>query len=77
MYRIRGLHHVLLLYLSSLIAQAMCQSGLTETEKQAILDEHNKLRGRVNPTASNMERMVGLAEDSKGMIITFGRLQIL
>ena len=34
------------------------ETELSESEKQDILDAHNRLRGEVNPTASNMQRMV-------------------
>ena len=34
------------------------QDRLTESEKQAILDRHNTLRGQVSPTASDMTKMV-------------------
>ncbi len=38
----------------------MSQTGLTQADKQDILDRHNSLRGQVSPSASNMERMVRL-----------------
>jgi len=31
---------------------------LSETEKQIILNEHNRLRSLVSPTAANMQAMV-------------------
>ena len=36
-------------------------SQLSEAEKQAILDEHNRLRGMVDLPASNMQQMVEMA----------------
>ena len=38
----------------------MAQTGLTQADKQDILNRHNSLRGQVSPSASNMERMVRL-----------------
>ena len=54
----KHLQHLLLtICLSFLMAEvAFCQ--LTESEKEEILNEHNRLRGIVTPTASNMERLV-------------------
>lgn len=34
------------------------QTGLSEDEKQQLLNAHNNFRSRVYPTATNMERMV-------------------
>ena len=39
-----------------LVLQVTAQ--LTRSEKQNILDAHNRLRGQVSPTASNMAKMV-------------------
>ncbi|CAB1451767.1 unnamed protein product [Pleuronectes platessa] len=33
--------------------------AITDSDAQLILDIHNKLRGQVYPSASNMEHMVG------------------
>ncbi len=41
-----------------LVEEVLCQNGLTEADKLAILDAHNKLRVQVNPPAANMEKMV-------------------
>ena len=41
-----------------LVEKVLSQTGLTDADKEAILDMHNSLRGQVNPSASNMERMV-------------------
>ena len=46
------------LLVSVVLGHALCQSGLSSTEKQTILNEHNKRRGLVSPTAANMKRMV-------------------
>ena len=46
------------LILSVLLGQAWCQTDLTNAEKQTILNEHNRLRGLVSPTATNMQKMV-------------------
>ena len=40
---------------------------LMETEKMEILMEHNRLRGIVNPTASNMEQMVCETSSTEGL----------
>ena len=32
--------------------------GVSEAEKKEILDVHNRLRGNVSPSASNMMKMV-------------------
>ena len=37
----------------------MSQNLLTASEKQELLDAHNRFRSIVNPTASNMEATVG------------------
>ena len=34
------------------------ETKLTESDRQEILDAHNNFRGMVDPTASNMQRMV-------------------
>ena len=49
---------VVLLLSGLLMRQAKCQVGLTNEGKQQILDELNRLRGLVNPTAANMRRLV-------------------
>ena len=36
----------------------MGQTGLSDSDRQDILDAHNRLRGTVDPSASNMETMV-------------------
>ena len=50
----------LALVLSCLLAAegVMGQTRLSESDKQSILDAHNRLRGMVNPSASNMQIMV-------------------
>ncbi|MGH0161464.1 UNVERIFIED_CONTAM: hypothetical protein FKN15_061034 [Acipenser sinensis] len=40
------------------ISKQRGKRAITESDMQAILDLHNKLRGQVYPTASNMEYMV-------------------
>ena len=37
---------------------ASCQTGLSDRDKQELLNAHNHFRGIVDPTASNMEEMV-------------------
>ena len=50
----------LLFLVSSLsLGPVFSQTGLSASEKQTILNEHNRLRGLVRPTAANMQRMVG------------------
>ena len=39
-----------------LVLQVTAQ--LSKSEKQDIVDAHNKLRGEVSPTASNMAKLV-------------------
>ena len=51
---------VLLVVLLLMSGLAKCQTGLSSADMQQILDEHNRLRGLVNPTAANMERMVNI-----------------
>lgn len=41
-----------------MVVEVMGQTGLSEAEKEEILDFHNFLRSQVDPTASNMEIMV-------------------
>lgn len=41
-----------------LVGEVVSQTKLSEVEKQNILDAHNKLRGTVDPPASNMLKMV-------------------
>ncbi len=36
------------------------QAELSSADMMDILDEHNKLRGSVNPTVANMQKMVRL-----------------
>ena len=36
------------------------QTGLSASEKQEVLNAHNYFRTRVNPIATNMEKMVRL-----------------
>ena len=43
-----------------LMEGVMSQTGLTQSDQQDILERHNNLRGQVNPSASNMERMVSI-----------------
>ncbi len=45
-------------YLVSCLTARVALCFLVETEKMEILKEHNRLRGIVDPTASNMEQMV-------------------
>ena len=40
------------------VHDGFCQSGLSNREKQELLDAHNHFRGIVDPPASNMEEMV-------------------
>ena len=43
----------------SLLASGLCQTELTDADKQTILDAHNRYRSNVDdPSAANMERMV-------------------
>ena len=50
----------LLFLVSSLsLGPVFSQTGLSASEKQTILNEHNRLRELVSPTAANMQRMVG------------------
>ncbi len=44
------------------VGEALSQTELSSADKQATLDEHNRLRGMVSPTAANMLRMVSLRE---------------
>ena len=44
-----------------LLSVAHAQMSLSEADKQELLDAHNRLRGMVNPLATNMERMVSWA----------------
>ena len=47
-----------LLELLLLLGVAHAQTPLSKEDKQEILDAHNRLRGMVDPPATNMERMV-------------------
>ncbi len=42
------------------VGEALSQTELSSADKQTTLDEHNRLRGMVSPTAANMLRMVSL-----------------
>ncbi len=44
--------------LLSMLFLAAAQNGLTEADKQELLDAHNNLRSMVSPPARNMLRMV-------------------
>ena len=48
----------LVLSLGCLTVEVVCQTGLSQSDKQDILVAHNDLRGMVNPSASNMQIMV-------------------
>ena len=48
----------LLFLLCLLVVNVASQTNLTDEDKETILNEHNRLRGIVSPTASNMQRMV-------------------
>ena len=47
---------LLILYLGCL--QGRVTGQLTESDKQDLLEAHNRFRGEVDPPASNMQRMV-------------------
>ena len=47
----------LLLLLAVCLGSAHAGGGLSESDRQSILDAHNRFRGMVNPTASNMQEM--------------------
>lgn len=36
------------------------KQGMTEVEKQAVLDQHNRLRGGVNPPATDLVKLVSI-----------------
>ncbi len=44
--------------LLSVLIFAAAQNALTEDDNEELLDAHNSFRGMVNPSASNMLRMV-------------------
>ncbi len=50
----------IILLLLALFGAALSQTSLSAADKQTILNEHNRLRGMVSPTAANMLRMVSL-----------------
>lgn len=41
-----------------LCSWADCQTKLTTSDEEELLNAHHYFRGRVNPLATNMERMV-------------------
>ena len=49
---------LLLLCTALVVEDVMGQTGLTESDKEAILEAHNSLRGMVEPSATNMARLV-------------------
>ena len=49
---------VTLFLCSLLLNQASGQTSLSSQDQQELLNAHNHFRGIVDPTASNMERMV-------------------
>ena len=53
-----SLYFSLLVGAAVVLHVAIAQSSLSEADKQAILNAHNYFRSRVNPTATNMEKMV-------------------
>lgn len=53
-----SLYFSLLVGAAVVLRVAIAQSSLSEADKQAILNAHNYFRSRVNPTATNMEKMV-------------------
>lgn len=36
------------------------KQGMTEVDKQAVLDQHNRLRGGVNPPATDLVKLVSI-----------------
>ena len=42
------------------VDESWCQTSLSSQDQQELLNAHNHYRGLVNPTASNMQRMVRL-----------------
>lgn len=54
------LYFSLVLVLSLACCCVSGQTSLSASEKQEILDAHNFFRARVNPVATNMEKMVQL-----------------
>ena len=42
------------------VDESSCQTSLSSQDQQELLNAHNHYRGLVNPTASNMQRMVRL-----------------
>ena len=53
------------LLVSVVVGHALCQTGLSSTDSQTILNEHNRLRGLVSPTATNMQRMVSFMQNAR------------
>ena len=45
-------------YFACMLRGTMAQTGLTDADKQVILNTHNSLRANVDPPATNMETMV-------------------
>ena len=41
-----------------LVVEVNCQTSLSQSDKDELLNAHNNLRGQVSPAASNMETMV-------------------
>ena len=47
---------IVVLLLSLLLEETVCQ--ISDAEQLEILDAHNWLRAKVNPTAANMQKLV-------------------
>ncbi len=54
--------------LLSVLVFAAAQNALTEADEEELLDAHNSFRGMVNPSASNMLRMVSYSSRVIGPI---------
>jgi len=49
---------IYILFVWTILGPALSQTILSECDKETLLNEHNRLRGLVRPTAANMRRMV-------------------
>ena len=53
-------------------------SGLTESDEEAILEAHNSLRGMVEPSATNMARLVRICgrKNEKESLLLYNKCAI-